>query len=149
MPSFVCPPYCFGASTAADAGEAQSRIVSRAMGATSRCKGAAEGSETDEVPSSLFANCDGVPRTGQTTRLAAQKRLVFEPVWLIGLGTQPRSPVLLVLVVGAFEPDDLRVALEGEHVRRDPVEEPAIVGDDDGAAGEVDERVLERAQRVD
>src|SRR5207245_6567665 len=29
------------------------------------------------------------------------------------------------------------------------VEEPAVVADDDGAAREIDERVLERAQRVD
>ena len=41
------------------------------------------------------------------------------------------------------------VALEREDVRRDAVEEPAIMADDDGAAGEVDERVLEGAQRVD
>ena len=54
-----------------------------------------------------------------------------------------------VLAPGALEPGRLRVALEGEDVRRDPVEEPAVVGDHDGAAGEVDERILERAERVD
>ncbi len=31
----------------------------------------------------------------------------------------------------------------------DAVEEPAVVGDDDGAAGEGEQRLLERAQRVD
>ena len=46
-----------------------------------------------------------------------------------------------------MEPGRLRVA-EGEDVRRDPVEEPPIVADD-GAAGELDERLLERAERVD
>ena len=43
----------------------------------------------------------------------------------------------------------MAVALEGEDVRRDAVEEPAIVADHDDAAGELDDRVLERAQRVD
>ena len=43
----------------------------------------------------------------------------------------------------------LAVALEGEDVRRDAVEEPAVVADDHGAAGIVEQRLLERAQRVD
>ena len=49
----------------------------------------------------------------------------------------------------ALEPRHRRVALEREDVRRDPVEEPAVVRDHDGAAGEVEQRLLERAQRVD
>ena len=78
-------------------------------------------------------------------------------------GGRPRPPLLasnyvraepplaigLVVLVVAFEPDDLAVALEGQHVRGDAIEEPAIVADDDGAAGEVEQRLLERAQRVD
>ena len=56
---------------------------------------------------------------------------------------------LLVLGEVALEPADLAVALEGEHVGRDPVEEPAIVADDDGAAGERLEARLERPERVD
>ena len=48
-----------------------------------------------------------------------------------------------------FEPDDLAVALEGEHVRGDAVEEPAVVADDHDAAGEVQQRFFERPQRVD
>src|SRR3954469_16344724 len=54
-----------------------------------------------------------------------------------------------VLAPGAFEPRGLRVALEREDVRRDAVEEPPIVGDDDRAAGELEQRLLERAERVD
>jgi hypothetical protein len=34
-------------------------------------------------------------------------------------------------------------------VRGDPVEEPAVVGDDHGAAGELQQRVLERLQGLD
>jgi hypothetical protein len=37
----------------------------------------------------------------------------------------------------ALEPFDVAVALEGEDVGGDAVEEPAVVADDDGAAGEV------------
>ncbi len=58
-------------------------------------------------------------------------------------------PVGLVLLVVPLEPERLRVPLEGEHVGRDAVEEPAVVRDDDGAAGEGEERLLERAERVD
>ena len=42
----------------------------------------------------------------------------------------------------------LGVALEGQHVGGDAVQEPAVVGDHDRAAGERQQRVLERAQRV-
>ncbi len=34
-------------------------------------------------------------------------------------------------------------------MRGNAVEEPAVVADDHGAAGEIEQRVLERAQRVD
>ncbi len=44
---------------------------------------------------------------------------------------------------------DLRVAFEGKDVRRDAVEEPAVVRDHDGAAGEVEQRLFERTQGVD
>jgi hypothetical protein len=40
-------------------------------------------------------------------------------------------------------------ALVGQDVRRDPVEEPAVVADDDGAAGELQQGVLQRAERLD
>src|SRR5581483_11023092 len=49
----------------------------------------------------------------------------------------------------ALVPDRLAVPLEGEDVGRDAVEEPAVVRDHDGAAGELEQRLLERAQRVD
>ena len=55
----------------------------------------------------------------------------------------------LVLLVGfevAFEPFDVAVAFEREDVRRQAVEEEAVVADDHGAAGEVLDRFFERAQ---
>ena len=70
-----------------------------------------------------------------------------------GLGAEPRDLVLLVACEVALEPEPLGrvllVALVGEDVRRHPVEEPPVVRDDDGAAGEVEQRVLERAERLD
>src|SRR2546428_4257115 len=56
--------------------------------------------------------------------------------------------VFLVGLVVALEPADAAVAFEDEQVRGDAVEEPAVVADDDDAAGKVEERLLERAQRV-
>src|SRR4030095_8805407 len=48
----------------------------------------------------------------------------------------------------AVKPNDLAVTFEGEDVSRDPVEEPAIVGDHDHAAGKTFQRLFERAQGV-
>src|SRR5690625_1510184 len=75
--------------------------------------------------------------------------LVLDPLWLVGSRAEPTPPVGLVLLVVPLVPDHLAVALEGEDVGGDAVEEPAVVGDDDGAPGEVEERLLERAQGVD
>src|SRR5450830_59044 len=74
---------------------------------------------------------------------------VLDPVRAVGLGAEALVAVGLVILVVAFVPDDLAVALEREHVRRDAVEEPAVVADDDGAAAEREERLFEGAQRVD
>ena len=50
----------------------------------------------------------------------------------------PRRRLAVGLVVGvvALEPDDFAVALEGQDVRGDAVEKPAVVADDHRAAGE-------------
>src|SRR5437764_12414998 len=74
---------------------------------------------------------------------------VLDPMWLIGLGAETTFAIRLVVLVIAFEPDDRAVALECEHVSRDAIEEPAIVADHDRAAREVQQRLFERAQRVD
>src|SRR6266508_4087613 len=74
-----------------------------------------------------------VARAATALRLAARtdERLVLDPVGL----ERVRSARLLrprrVLLEAPLEPGHLRVALEGEDVRRDPVEEPAVVRDDD------------------
>src|SRR5207249_1201105 len=74
---------------------------------------------------------------------------VLDPVRALGLRAEPPAPVGLVVLVVALEPDRAALALEGEDVGGDAVEEPAVVADDHGAAAEVDERVLHGAQRVD
>src|SRR6478672_4211309 len=83
------------------------------------------------------------------THSLSRQLSIFYPVGLIRRGTEPPLPVRLVVLVVAFEPDDLAVALECQHVRRDAIEEPAVVADHDGAAAEVEQRLLERAERVD
>ena len=49
----------------------------------------------------------------------------------------------------AFEPFDMAVVFEGQDVGRDAVEKPAVMADDDGAAGEILQRLFQRAQGID
>src|SRR5262249_5918698 len=49
----------------------------------------------------------------------------------------------------ALEPFHVALALERQDMRGDPVEKPAVVADDDGAAGEIFQSFLERPQRFD
>src|SRR6267378_6801836 len=61
----------------------------------------------------------------------------------------PLLEVLGVLAITPLKPHRLRIPLEREYVRRDAVQKPAIVRDDNGASREIDQRLFERAQRVD
>ena len=64
-----------------------------------------------------------------------------------GFGAEPGDLVGLVVGEVALVPEPLRlirvVALPGQDVGDHPVQEPAIVGDHHGAAGEVQQRVLQ------
>src|SRR4051812_1219 len=80
---------------------------------------------------------------------SARQLAVLDAVWLIGLGAEAPLAVGFVVLVVALEPLDGAVAFEGEDVGGDAIEEPAVVADDDGAAGEVEQRLFERAQGVD
>src|SRR2546421_8202325 len=68
------------------------------------------------------------------------------------LRTEPVHLVLLVRVEVALEPEPpgrvLLVALPGQDVRGDPVEEHPVVRDDHGAAREVQQGVLQRSERL-
>jgi hypothetical protein len=68
---------------------------------------------------------------------------------LIGDGAEACVAVSFIGGVVAFEPDDPALSFEGEDVRRDPIEEPTVVANDDGAAGEVLESLFERTHGVD
>jgi len=57
-------------------------------------------------------------------------------VGLVGVGSESFAAVDFVNPVIALEPVDLAVALEGQAVRRDSVEEPAVVADDHITAAE-------------
>ena len=57
--------------------------------------------------------------------------------------------VFLVLAVVALVELHVRVAFEGDDVRGDAVQEPAVMRDDQGAARELQQRVFERAQGFD
>ncbi len=73
---------------------------------------------------------------------------VLEPVRLVGGGAEASMAVFLVCLVVAFKPQDLAVAFEGENVRRDAIEEPAIVADHHRTAAEIHERFFQCSQRI-
>jgi len=72
-----------------------------------------------------------------------------DAVGLVGGGAQLLVAECLVVGDVAREEAHLAVALEGEDVRGDAVQEPAVVADDDDAPGKGLEAGLQRAERVD
>src|SRR6185312_14004169 len=92
----------------------------------------------------------GFPRLQEpVSGASAGERLVADAMRLRGFLTLATLEVLDIFLIVALEPDDLRVALEGEDVGRDAIEEPAVVGDHDGASRKAEQRLLERTQRLD
>ena len=72
---------------------------------------------------------------------------VLDAVRLVGVRAEPRCSVRFVLAVVSVEPDDTAIALEGQDVSRNSIEEPAVVADHYGATREIVERLFERPQR--
>ena len=64
-------------------------------------------------------------------------RSELDPLRLVGFVAQQFSSLFVVRLVISLEPRHLAVALEGEDVRGDAVQEPAVVADDDRAAAEI------------
>src|SRR3984957_14813827 len=83
------------------------------------------------------------PQPTDTPWLAAGELAVGDTVRAGGLGAKALDLVLLVGLEVALEPEPVRAALPGQDVRGDPVEEPAVVAGDHGAAGELEQRVLQ------
>src|SRR5207247_3859397 len=79
------------------------------------------------------------------TLLGGRELLVAQAVRLLGVGAETALAVRLVVLVVAFEPHHAALVLEREHVRRDPIEEPAVVADHHRTARELEQAVLERA----
>jgi hypothetical protein len=69
------------------------------------------------------------------TSFLARKLFILQPVRHDGVLAEPPHLVLLVILEIALEPFDMAVAFEGQDVRGDAVGEPAVMADDDGAAG--------------
>ena len=66
----------------------------------------------------------------------------------IRLVAQPPTLVFLIGLEIALEPFYVAVALEGQDVGREPIQEEAVVADHHRAAGEILQRILERAALV-
>src|SRR5262249_22113607 len=73
--------------------------------------------------------------------------LVVDPVRAVGGGTEALVVVCFVDLVIPFTPVDAAVSLEGQDVRGETIEKPAVVTDDNGAAAEVLEPFLQRPKR--
>src|SRR5512138_860075 len=108
-------------------------------------------SPTRSPGSSARACCRSVSpfprRPAQASRRAAdlaRQRLVLDAVRLVGGRAEAAVAVFLVGLVVALEPHHLAVALEGEDVRGDAIEEPAVVRGDQHAAGELGDRLFQR-----
>src|SRR5215510_10677820 len=66
----------------------------------------------------------------------------------LGSGAEPILAIGLVFRIVAVKPNNLAVAFEGKDMSRDPIQEPAIVRDDNGTTSETFQRLFERAQSV-
>src|SRR5690606_38093381 len=111
-------------------------------------------------PENRAGNLAGSGSSPTQTRLSAARQrlrsLPMKPMALLqrlepqapgtGVVTQAALLVFLVLAVVALEELHVRVALEGEDVRGDAVQEPAVVADREGVARELQQRVFQRPQ---
>src|SRR5688572_7972780 len=88
-------------------------------------------------------------REVRAQQLTTHELLIRDTVRRVGISTFPPAEIRVVLLEVPLEPHHLAVPLEREDVRRDPVEEPSIVADDDRASREAEQRFLQRTQRVD
>ena len=79
----------------------------------------------------------------------AMNLLVPKAVWFVGVGPEAFLAAPLINLKVSFADMDVAVPLEGNDVSRQPVEEPAVVGDHDNAAGKVRNTLFKRTQGVD
>ena len=72
-------------------------------------------------------------------RLGIREFLVSETLRFIGGDSQAFAALLFVSVEVSFAPVDVSIPFEGEDMGCDSVEEPAVVGDHDDAAREIED----------
>src|ERR1700680_2478714 len=95
--------------------------------------------------SSNLRYCSALQSAMETPDLPCQL-LVLHPMRDDRILPQPPHLVLLIVLEIAFEPFDMAVALEREDMRGDAIKEPAVVADDDSAAGEILQRLFQSTQ---
>src|SRR5690348_1894945 len=86
--------------------------------------------------------------TKEVRQTLPRELLVLDPMRDRGIRSEAALLVLLVIGEVALEPFHVAVALEGEDVGGDAVEEPAVVRDDHGTARVILQRLFERAKRI-
>src|SRR5581483_2577128 len=85
-----------------------------------------------------WAPADNAAAERAQHQLRANQFLVRDPMRLVSIGALPLVKVFGIRAVVALEPHHFAVAFEGKNVRRDAIQEPAIVRDHDGTAREVE-----------
>jgi len=68
---------------------------------------------------------------------------------LIRIGALSAPQVRIVLLEVPLEPHRLRIPFEGQNVRRNSIEKPPVMRNDDRTPREINKRFLEPAQRID
>src|ERR1700675_3431530 len=110
------------------------RRAQMATRAPSAAKRSAAARPSPSLPPVMMATLPPSPRSSIGVSLlcgsGAREGLVAEAVRLVGGGAEALLAVGFVVLVVALEPLDTALALEGQHVRGDRVEEPAIVAED-------------------
>jgi hypothetical protein len=74
---------------------------------------------------------------------------VSKSLRLVGTLAETLTTLGLVGFEIALTPVDVTISFEGEDVRRQAIQEPAVMADDDGATGKVGDGLLQRPQRFD
>src|SRR5260370_14344711 len=109
--------------------------------------------DTDGDLRRLFYLCSSVSICGETSFRISTSRIrqlpVLDPMRLLRIDPQPRRSIRFIRRVVSLEPGGGAVSFEGQNMRRDALEEPAVVADDDGAASAIFQPFFQSSDRVD
>ncbi len=70
-------------------------------------------------------------------------------MWRLGLLAKPLAAIILVFAEIAFNKRHMAIILKSHDMRGHPVQKPAVMAYDQGAAGKIVQRVLQGAHGVD